>query len=171
MMCHFRKHVFPSLFLPSSICSTNAPTPRYSPKVLEVCRQRVSCKVLSLHFNKDQQQPRKGWFCHRDEDRLLAPTAPNTASSAPPAGSSQLRRDIPALDCIHNPSSHSCWRTQIQWCSGTGLGQKHSGGASLSVGNCFCLEPKPNSTSWPTFSSKVSREQNKWKGVGNNLSE
>lgn len=161
-MCHFRKHIFPSLFLPLSISSTNTPTLRDFPQVPGVCRQRDPVErsvytsarlVLSL-----------GW--------IQAPRAPKAASRAPAAGSSQLRREIPALDCIHSPSSHFAAEHRSSGALNR-RGQKHCSGASLSlsVGNNFCLESKSNSASWPTFSSKVSRVQNKWKGVVNNLSE
>lgn len=156
--------------VPHFICSTVHPPWGISQKCLKPVDKECPAKPC-VHIStrsSSSSQDKAGFVPGM---KTPAPTAPNMASSAPPAGSSQLRRDIPALDHIHSPSSCSCWRTQIHRCSGTGQGQKHSRRASLSVGNHFCLEPKANSASWPTFSSKVSRVQNKWEGVGNNLSE
>ena len=59
MMCPFRKDTFPPLCLTLSISSTNTPTLKSFPKVLKIYRQKVPYKKLYLHFNREQQQPKK----------------------------------------------------------------------------------------------------------------
>lgn len=157
MMCHFRKHVFPSP--PFFYLQHQYTTLRYFPQVPGVCRQRVSSQVLCWHFSK------AGFVTGMNTG--FCTYSPKAASTAPPAAekgySSLALHPQPQLSLLlENTDPLVLW---------TGGGQKLSNRASLSVGNNFYLEPNPNSSSKPTFSSKVSRVQNKWKEVANNLSK
>lgn len=60
MMGHCRKDIFPPLCLTVSISSTHTPTLKSFPKVLKIYRQKVPYNKPCLHFNREQEQPKKG---------------------------------------------------------------------------------------------------------------